>query len=48
LARTCENWRLFAEPYQSQMKQALQHIAAAPNLSDDVGEIVRKALHLPH
>ena len=48
LARSCENWRLFAEPYQSQMKQALQHIAAAPNLSDDVGEIVRKALHSPH
>ena len=48
LARSCENWRLFAEPYQGQMKQALQHIAAAPNLSDDVGEIVRKALHLPN
>ena len=48
LARTCENWRLFAEPYQSQMKLALQHIVAAPQLSDDVGEIVHKALRLPH
>ena len=48
LARTCENWRMFAEPYQSEMKRALQHIAAAPQLSNDVGEIVHKALRLPH
>lgn len=48
LARTCENWRLFAEPYQTQMKHALQHIADAPQRSDDVGEIVHKALRLPH
>ena len=48
LARSCENWRLFAEPYQSQMQKALQHIANAPKLSDDVSEIVGKALQLPH
>ena len=48
LARTCDNWRKFAEPYQSQMKQALQQIASAPELSNDVSEIIHKALRLPY
>ena len=48
LARTGDNWRKLAEPYQSQMKQALQQIASAPELSNDVSEIIHKALRLPY
>ncbi len=46
LARSCEHWRKFAQPYQSQMKAALEHIAHAPTLSDDTREIVHKALNI--
>ena len=46
LARTCEHWRTFAEPYQTLMKRALTHIAQANTLSDDTREIVHKALRI--
>ena len=46
LARTCEHWRTFAEPYQAQMKRALTRIAQANTLSDDTREIVHKALRI--
>ena len=46
LARTCEHWRMFAEPYQTQMKRALEQIAQASALSDDTREIVHKALRI--
>ena len=46
LARTCEHWRTFAEPYQTQMKTALEQIAQASTLSQDTREIVNKALHI--
>ncbi|GHA65276.1 aminopeptidase N [Formosimonas limnophila] len=44
LARTLEQWRTYAEPYQSLMREALQTVFNAPNLSQDVREIVGKAL----
>lgn len=46
LARTCEHWRTFAEPYQAQMKRALTRIAQANTLSDNTREIVHKALRI--
>lgn len=46
LARTCEHWRTFAEPYQSQMRAALEGISARPTLSQDTREIVEKSLHV--
>ncbi|MBS1175519.1 MAG: pepN 2 [Burkholderiaceae bacterium] len=46
LARTCEHWRTFAEPYQTQMKNALERVAQASTLSDDTREIVHKALRI--
>ena len=46
LARTCEHWRTFAEPYQTQMKNALERVAQSSTLSDDTREIVHKALRI--
>ena len=44
LARALDRWRLFAQPYQSKMKAALERVAACPTLSPDVKEVVGKAL----
>jgi aminopeptidase N len=44
LARALDRWRLFAQPYQSHMKAALEQVAACPTLSPDVREVVSKAL----
>ena len=44
LARALDRWRLFAEPYQSKMKAALERVAACQTLSPDVKEVVSKAL----
>ncbi|WP_353433103.1 aminopeptidase N [Polynucleobacter sp. MWH-UH23A] len=44
LARALDRWRLFAEPYQSKMKAALEQVAACQTLSPDVKEVVAKAL----
>ena len=44
LARALDRWRLFAEPYQSKMKAALEQVMACPTLSPDVKEVVSKAL----
>ncbi|ANI99857.1 aminopeptidase N [Polynucleobacter wuianus] len=44
LARALDRWRLFAQPYQSQMKAALERVAACPTLSPDVREVIGKAL----
>ena len=46
LARTCEHWRTFSEPYQTQMKRASEQIAQASTLSEDTREIVHKALRI--
>jgi aminopeptidase N len=44
LARALDRWRLFAQPYQDQMKVALERVAACPTLSPDTREVVGKAL----
>ena len=44
LARALDRWRLFAQPYQSHMKAALERVAACSTLSPDVREVVSKAL----
>ena len=44
LARALDRWRLFAQPYQSHMKAALERVAACPTLSPDVQEVIGKAL----
>jgi aminopeptidase N len=44
LARALDRWRLFAEPYQSKMKAALEQVAACQTLSPDVREVIGKAL----
>jgi aminopeptidase N len=44
LARALDRWRLFAQPYQGQMKAALEQVAACQTLSPDVREVIGKAL----
>jgi aminopeptidase N len=44
LARALDRWRLFAKPYQDNMKAALEQVAASQTLSPDVKEVVTKAL----
>ena len=44
LARTLEHWRTYAQPYQGLMQKALQRVFEDVNLSQDVREIVGKAL----
>jgi len=44
LARALDRWRLFAQPYQNQMKAALERVAACTTLSPDVREVIGKAL----
>jgi hypothetical protein len=42
LARAMDRWRALAEPYRSAAREALKRVAATPDLSDDVREIVTK------
>jgi len=44
LARSMDRWRRFAPKLQAQMKKALQRVAAVKKLSNDVREVVGKAL----
>jgi len=44
LARALDRWRVFAQPYQDQMKAALERVAACSSLSADVREVISKAL----
>jgi aminopeptidase N len=44
LARALDRWRLFADPYQDQMKSALDRVAACQTLSPDTREVIDKAL----
>lgn len=44
LARSCEHWRIYKEPYQSLMKQAIERIAEQDTLSQDTREIIDKSL----
>lgn len=44
LARTLDRWRKYAPAQQKKMREALQQVAAAPSLSNDVLEVIAKAL----
>jgi aminopeptidase N len=46
LARSLDRWRQLAEPYRSAAREALARVAARPDLSDGVREIVTNALAL--
>jgi aminopeptidase N len=39
-----DRWAHLAEPWRSAAREALQRVAARPTLSNDVREIVTKAL----
>jgi aminopeptidase N len=44
LARSMDRWRRYAPALQTQMKKALQQVAGLKKLSNDVREVVSKAL----
>ena len=44
LARSMDRWRRYAPALQTQMKKALQKVAGTGKLSNDVNEVVSKAL----
>ncbi len=44
LARVMDRWRHLAEPYRSAAREAIARVAARPDLSNDVREIVTRAL----
>jgi aminopeptidase N len=44
LARALDRWRNLAEPYRSAAREAIERVAAKPGLSNDVREVVTRAL----
>ncbi len=44
LARSLDRWRKLAEPYRSAAREAVARVAAAGSLSNDVREVVTRAL----
>jgi aminopeptidase N len=44
LARALDRWKKLAEPYRSAAQVALQRVAAKADLSNDVREVVGRAL----
>ena len=44
MARIMDRWSRLAEPYRSAAREAIDRVAAKPNLSSDVREIVSRAL----
>jgi aminopeptidase N len=44
LARVMDRWAQLAPPYRSKAHEALERVAAKPNLSSDVREIIARAL----
>ncbi|HEX5373032.1 MAG TPA: aminopeptidase N [Aquabacterium sp.] len=44
LARAMDHWRRLAEPYRTAAREALNRVAAKAELSDDVREIITRAL----
>ena len=44
LARALDRWAALAEPYRSAAREAIVRVAAKPDLSNDVREIVTRAL----
>jgi aminopeptidase N len=47
LARAMDRWSALVEPYRSAAREAIVRVAAKPDLSDDVREIVGRALEAP-
>jgi len=44
LARSLDRWRRYVPELQEQMRRALEKVASSPGLSNDVNEVVSKAL----
>ncbi|MEB5966836.1 aminopeptidase N [Comamonas testosteroni] len=44
LARVMDRWKKLAEPYRSAAREAIARVAAKPDLSNDVREVVTRAL----
>ena len=44
MARAMERWARLAEPYRSAAREAVARVAARPELSDDLREVVTRAL----
>ena len=44
LARALDRWKNLAEPYRSAAREAIERVAAKPGLSNDVREVVTRAL----
>ena len=44
LARALDRWRQLAEPYRSGAREAIERVAAKPGLSNDLREVVTRAL----
>jgi aminopeptidase N len=44
MARALDRWRSLAEPYRGLARQAIERVAALPRLSDDVREVLSRAL----
>jgi aminopeptidase N len=43
-ARSMDRWRRYAPALQEHMRRALEKVAGAPKLSNDVMEVISKAL----
>jgi aminopeptidase N len=46
LARALDRWSKLAEPYRTAAHEAIKRVAAKPDLSNDVREVVSRALSL--
>jgi len=44
LARALDRWKKLAEPWRSGAREAIARVAARPDLSNDVREVVTRAL----
>ena len=44
LARALDRWKRLAEPYRSSAREAIERVAAKPKLSNDVREVITRAL----
>ncbi|RGE40090.1 aminopeptidase N [Comamonas testosteroni] len=44
LARVMDRWKKLAEPYRAAARSAVERVAAKPNLSNDVREVITRAL----
>ncbi|MDP1902155.1 MAG: aminopeptidase N [Rubrivivax sp.] len=47
MARAMDRWATLAEPYRSAAREAITRVAARPDLSNDVREVVTRALGQP-